>query len=336
MAIVDAMIEGVIAADSRGRTVLANRAARELLGYEPWAVLPDLATLFRVKAAQEAVAAVLAGKALFDHEVDLGGSVVLINARPLSERGAVLVLHDVTELRRLESVRRDFVANVSHELKTPLTSIAGYAETLGDPEIDESTRRRFTGTILSNARRMMHLVDDLLDLSRVEGGRWVPRPVPVQVSAAIQEAWEPLARRAAGRSVSLTTAVDPDAASLTVDADAFRQVLGNLLDNALRYVPEAGHVVVGARRLDRGVEVRVEDDGIGIPAEHLPRIFERFYRVDPSRSREAGGTGLGLSIVKHLVEAHGGRVSATSVPRQGTTIRAWFPDPLPTETSTPA
>ena len=326
MAIVDAMVEGVIAADSRGHTVLANATAREMLGYGPWVPLPDLAAMFRVKAAREAVAEVLAGRSLYDREVDLEGRVVLINARPLSERGAVLVLHDVTELRRLESVRRDFVANVSHELKTPLTSISGYAETLADPEIDEATRRRFVATISSNAQRMIRLVDDLLDLSRIEAGRWTPAPVAADVAAVVRDSWEGFARKAAARAIRFTLDVSPDAARPFVDPEALRQILGNLLDNAMRYVPDDGEITVRSERAAEGTTISVSDNGIGIPAEHLPRIFERFYRVDPSRSRDAGGTGLGLSIVRHMVESHNGRVSAESAPREGTTIRCWFPD----------
>lgn len=326
MAIVDAMVEGVIAADSRGHTVLANATARELLGYGPWEPLPDLPTMFRVKAAREAVAEVLAGRSLHDREVDLEGRVVLINARPLLERGAVLVLHDVTELRRLEAVRRDFVANVSHELKTPLTSISGYAETLADPGVDEATRRRFVATITSNAQRMIRLVDDLLDLSRIEAGRWTPAPVAADVAAIARDSWEGFARKAAARSIRFTLDISPNAARPFVDPEALRQILGNLLDNAMRYVPDGGEITVRSERAEDGAAISVIDNGIGIPAEHLPRIFERFYRVDPSRSRDAGGTGLGLSIVRNMVDAHGGRVSAESAPREGTSIRCWFPD----------
>lgn len=326
MAMVDAMVEGVIAADTKGRTVLANRAARELLGYGPWAQLPDLATLFRTKAAREAVSAVLAGRPLHDHEVDLDGRVVLVNARPLSEQGAVLVLHDLTEVRRLEEVRRDFVANVSHELKTPLTSISGYAETLAGPEVDEATRRRFVTTILSNTQRMIRLVDDLLDLARIEGGRWNLSRVDIHLTALASESWEQFSSKAAARQVHFALDIAPGAERVFVDADALRQILANLFDNALRYVPDAGHIALRAASQDGGVLLTVTDDGIGISAEHLPRIFERFYRVDPSRSREAGGTGLGLSIVRRMVEAHGGRVSAESAPREGTSVSCWFPD----------
>jgi signal transduction histidine kinase len=237
----------------------------------------------------------------------------------------VLILRDLTEVRRLEAVRRDFVANVSHELKTPLTSISGYAETLAGDGVDEPTRARFLQTILANAHRMQVLVDDLLDLSRVESGRWTPRPELVVTDVLVTESWAMFADRAHAKGVHFEARLDPDADQLRVDPDALRQILGNLFDNALRYVGRGGHILVTARRVDEGIELAVADDGSGIPAEHLPRIFERFYRVDPSRSREEGGTGLGLSIVRHMVESHGGRVRAESTPREGTTIAAWFP-----------
>ncbi len=325
-AIVDAMVEGVIAADAKGRIVTANPAARRLLGYPDTGPLPDLPTLFRSKAAREAVAQVLDGHPVRDREVELDTQVLSLNARPLPGSGAVVVLHDLTAIRRLEQVRRDFVANVSHELKTPLTSISGYAETLADPAIDDATRARFAATILANAHRMQHMVDDLLDLSRVESGRWLPRTEPVDLATIAGESWAALADRAGERQVSLDRQIAPDAASIVADPESIRHILDNLFDNALRHVPVGGHIVVQSARSDAGVTVSVADDGSGIPAEHLPRIFERFYRVDPARSRAEGGTGLGLSIVRHMVEAHGGRVSAESEPRQGTTIRCWFPD----------
>lgn len=324
-AIVDAMVEGIVAADPRGRIVTANPAARRLLGYGPDVPLPDLQALFRAKAARAVVEEVLAGHVVQDRELDLDGRTLALSARPLPASGAVLVLHDLTEVRRLEAVRRDFVANVSHELKTPLTSISGYAETLTDPGIDAATRQRFLDTILSNARRMQRLVDDLLDLSRIEAGRWVPDPQLVDVALIAGDAWSLVADRAARRGVRFEREIAADA-PLVADPDAVRHILGNLIDNALRYVPEGGRITVRAVRDGDGVLLSVEDDGSGIPGDHLPRIFERFYRVDPSRSRDEGGTGLGLSIVKHMVEAHGGRVGAESTPRVGTAIRAWFPD----------
>ncbi|HEY4321395.1 MAG TPA: ATP-binding protein [Gemmatimonadales bacterium] len=324
-AIVAAMIEGVLAADNRGRIVAANPAARRMLGYARDAAIPDLPSLFRDRAAREAVSQLMAGDAVYNSEVDLDGKTVAINGRPLHGNGAVLVLHDLTELRRLEAVRRDFVANVSHELKTPLTSISGYADTLLDPAIDPETREHFVATIRANAQRMQRLVDDLLDLSRIEAGRWVPRPQDLLLRAVIDDAWQPLADRARFKRVHFEIHIAGGAEHLLADGDAIRQVLTNLLDNALRYVPAGGHIGCRVEQEDHGIAISVHDDGAGIPAEHLGRIFERFYRVDAARSREEGGTGLGLAIVRHLVEAHGGRVSATSELNRGTTIRCWFP-----------
>ncbi len=324
-ALVEAMIEGVIAADGRGRITTANQAARRLLGYGAREPLPDLPELFRAKAAREVVDAVLRGVVIQNRQLDLDERVLLVNARPLGDEGAVIVLHDLTELRRLETVRRDFVANVSHELKTPLTSISGYAETLLSDNPDTETSRRFLEIIVSNTHRMQHLVDELLDLSRIEAGRWQPRPEAVDVGAAIREAWASLADRAAQRSVRLALEIDSHANTVWADPDAVRQIYTNLLDNALRYSTPGRTVTCAARVQEGGTELTVSDEGSGISREHLPRIFERFYRADPSRSREEGGTGLGLAIVKHLVEAHGGRVSAESELGRGTTVRLWLP-----------
>ncbi|HSE28300.1 MAG TPA: ATP-binding protein, partial [Gemmatimonadales bacterium] len=248
-----------------------------------------------------------------------------LSGQPLPHGGGVVVLHDLTELRRLEAVRRDFVANVSHELKTPLTSISGYAETLLAETPDEPTRARFLETIASNARRMQRLVDDLLDLSRIESGRWQPRPAEVGVRAAAEEAWTGLAARRAGRDLRFEVQAAPGGEVIVADPDAIRQVLTNLFDNAIRYTPDGGRVRVTAAPEANGVAIAVQDSGQGIAPDHLTRIFERFYRVDASRSREEGGTGLGLAIVRHMVEAHGGRVEAESELGAGTTVTAWLP-----------
>lgn len=325
-ALVESMVEGVIAADGRGRTVTANSAARRMLGYDPLDPLPDLAELFRAKAAREVVDAVLGGDPVQDREVDLDGRAVLLNARPLPTGGAVLVMHDLTELRRLEAVRRDFVANVSHELKTPLTSISGYAETLLTDPPEPEMARAFLGTILGNARRMQRLVDDLLDLSRIESGRWQPTRVEIDVATAARDAWTEVSKRPGLPQVTFGVQVAPGADQLCADREALRQVLTNLFENSLRHTPTGGAIDCLARRDADGVAVLVRDTGAGITSEHLPRIFERFYRADASRSREEGGTGLGLAIVKHLVEAHGGRVSAESERGKGTTVACWFPD----------
>jgi two-component system, OmpR family, phosphate regulon sensor histidine kinase PhoR len=328
-ALVESMVEGVIAADARGHIITANSAARKILGYERDESLPDFAELFRVKGAREVVEHVTQGKPVQDREIEMEDRTLLMNARPLPTGGAVLVLHDLTELRRLESMRRDFVANVSHELKTPLTSISGYAETLLSDPLDPEMSRRFMATIAGNARRMQRLVDDLLDLAKLEAGGWQPEAEPIDIEAISHEIWNTLNDRSRTPTVDFRVEVQPDAREIEADPDAARQILTNLLENSLRYTAGGGRITCGSVRRGRGIALSVADTGSGIIPEHLPRVFERFYRSDAARSREQGGTGLGLAIVKHLVEAHGGRVSAESEPGTGTTITCWFPDQLP-------
>jgi signal transduction histidine kinase len=325
--LIETMADGVLAADVRGEIVTLNTAARRLLGYGATDALPPLAELFHDKSARDLVDAIVAGRDAEPVDVALGGDALLLAGRALPNGGALLVVRDVTELRRLETVRRDFVANVSHELKTPLTSIAGYAETLaaeagaGPP----SQIGQFAHTILNNARRMQRLVDDLLDLSRIESRHWQPQPEPVDITAAVREAWASFAERAREQRVELAVQAAPGAEILVADPDAVRQILTNLFDNALRHTLAGGRITVAADPANDGIVLAVRDTGSGIAPEHLPRIFERFYRADPGRSRAQGGTGLGLAIVKHLVEAHGGRAEARSTPGKGTTIRMYFP-----------
>jgi len=320
--LVEALSDGVLGADRRGTVVSTNAAARRLLGYDADEPLPPLAELFHDRPHRALMREVLSGATIEGRELDLGDRRVLISARPLKEGGTLLVLSDVTEVRRLETVRRDFVANVSHELKTPLTAIAGYAETLAAEAGDEQARK-FAGTIVENAHRMQRLVDDLLDLSRIESGSWAPEPQTLGVDAAAREAWGPFAERAAERRVQFESAAN--SATVEGDPEALRQIFTNLFDNALRHTPAGGRIRVATERAGQETVIRVSDTGSGIPADHLGRIFERFYRVDPGRSRQEGGTGLGLAIVKHLVEAHGGRVDAQSELGRGTTILLHFP-----------
>lgn len=327
-ALVEAMTDGVLATDARGVIRTVNAAARRLLRVEPTAALPPLAELFHDTAARALVEDIRAGRDVAERELRLGDRKVVATAHPLPDGGTLLVLRDISDLRRLETVRRDFVANVSHELKTPLTAIAGYAETLVSETAPDSPAAKFSATILAHARRMQRLVEDLLDLSRIESGGWRPQPVALDVGAAVREAWGPFAERAHAAQVELVVTVAPRAEQVYADPDALRQVLTNLFDNALRHMHRGGRVTVSADPADgSGVALAIADTGTGIPHEHLPRIFERFYRVDPSRSREQGGTGLGLSIVKHLVEGHGGRVAAESGVGRGTTIHLVFPGP---------
>ena len=326
VALIASMVEGVIALGATGRVTTMNPAARRLLSLGPAAPPPPALELFRQPLAHEAVEDALGGMERAGLEVELDGRAVLLSAHPLPGGGAVLVLHDVTGLKRLEAVRRDFVANVSHELKTPLTVIRGYAETLAAEDVPPASRREFLDKVLANARRMQQLVDDLLDLSRIESGTWAPHPERIAVRKLVEDTWAAMAARAAAGSVSFADLVDPTRTAVA-DPEAARAVLRNVLDNSVRYTPAGGSVTVDAGAQPGGVWIEVRDTGVGIPGEHLPRIFERFYRVDAARSRELGGTGLGLAIVKHLVEAHGGRVEATSALGRGTTIRITLPEP---------
>jgi signal transduction histidine kinase len=325
-AIVESLAEGVVAFDGAGNVVRMNESARKLLGLRSDLAPPfQTAQLPRDRALRDVIAKSLQRETVALVEIPIAGRTIALSARPLLGGGAVLTLFDLTTLRRLETVRTDFVANVSHELRTPLTAIHGFAETLADDDVPEADRRRFVATISANAHRMQRLVDDLLDLGRIESGGWVPDPVLLDARAAISEAVLPLHHQAVEKGLSIETVIAPNAEQIYADATAFRQVVGNLVDNAIRYTSTGG-ITVSTERNTSGVVLRVRDTGVGIPAAHLDRIFERFYRVDPSRSRADGGTGLGLSIVKHLVEAHGGSVRAESEVGRGTTLSVLFPD----------
>jgi two-component system phosphate regulon sensor histidine kinase PhoR len=321
-AVVSAMVEGVLATDERGRIVTANPSARKQLGYGATDPIPDLPTLFKSRDARALVEAVMKGQAI-SREIEVDGITFFIGARPLPSGGAVVVLHDLTDLRKLETVRTDFVANVSHELKTPLTSVAGYTDTLLTDPPEPDMARQFLETIRSNTQRMQHLVDDLLDLSRIESGRWQPLPEEFSAAEVVQEEWDGLAPKA-GPERTLVLDCDEDQ-RLRVDSAAFRQILVNLFDNAIRHTEATGTIRCDIHPSDGLIRVSIRDDGTGILSEQLPRIFERFYRADEARSRAQGGTGLGLAIVKHLVEGHGGRVEARSEWGVGTEIICWFP-----------
>jgi signal transduction histidine kinase len=322
-ALMDALNEGAIAFDARQQVVHLNARARHLLDIRDEVPFPG-DRLPRDRIFQGAVTAALSGVASDSVEVTIGDRTLTLTARPLASGGAVVALFDLTPLRRLETVRRDFVANVSHELKTPLTVVGGFAETLVDDALDADQRHQFATAIVANTRRMQRIVDDLLDLSRIESGGWAPKASSIEVEAVAREALAPLRDRALAKGLALRIDVEPPTLRIHADHTAVRQVLANLVDNAVRHT-EVGEVVVAAREDGDGVSVTVRDTGAGIRPEHLPRIFERFYRVDAARSRDEGGTGLGLAIVKHLCEAHGGRVQARSEFDRGTTIEAWFP-----------
>ena len=327
-ALVETLNEGVIAISPAHEVVRINETGRRLLSTDralPFGIdyLPREATL------RSAISLALNGTETQPEEVIIDGNTMSLTARPLLNGGAVVALFDLTPIRKLEAVRRDFVANVSHELRTPLTIVGGFAETLQDPDIPAERRAEFAQTIYSNTQRMQRIVDELLDLSRIESGHWKPRPQPVDIAELATDAFARVSGTARQKAITLDTRVDPASAILHADRTALEQVLLNLLENALRYTPHGGRITLATASAPNGLILTVTDTGTGIPPEHLPRIFERFYRADSDRSREAGGTGLGLAIVKHLVEAHGGSVSATSVAGSGTTIEIFFPAVAP-------
>jgi signal transduction histidine kinase len=322
-ALVETLNEGVIAISPSHEVVRINQTGRRLLSIDrpiPFGLdfLPREATL------RNAILLALSGTETETEEVVIGQTTFSLTARPLANGGAVLALFDLTPIRRLEAVRRDFVANVSHELRTPLTIIGGFAETLQDPDLAPDKRTQFAKTIFSNAQRMQRIVDELLDLSRIESGHWQPHPEPTRVTDVAAEVFARVAEAAKARGIVLETVVRPDAEIIFADRTALEQILLNLVENAIRHT-SSGRIAIETTREGAGVVLSVTDTGSGIPPEHLPRIFERFYRADSGRSREAGGTGLGLAIVKHLVEAHGGSVRAESTVGVGTRIVILFP-----------
>jgi two-component system phosphate regulon sensor histidine kinase PhoR len=327
-AVLSGMSEGVVAVDARRRLLFANASADKLFGLAPGSVGRLVPELIRSPQVQEAVDATLAGTGPYRGEIAIGRReahlwsqprVLSVHGTPLPgspATGAVLVFHDVTDLRRLERMRQEFVANVSHELKTPLASIKAYTETLLDWALhDEAVNVRFLRGIEEQADRLNQLILDLLCLARLESGQEVYQHGPLALGPVVGACVESQRDRAAAKSQSLDLDLGPvDGETLVVaDEEAVRQILDNLIDNALKYTPEGGRVRVSCRAEgDAALAVEVADTGIGIPRDDLPRVFERFYRVDKARSRELGGTGLGLAIVKHLVQSIGGQVTVDS------------------------
>jgi two-component system phosphate regulon sensor histidine kinase PhoR len=342
--VLEAMAEAVIAVDIRNRLLFANAGANRLFGLDPAFVGRLIPELIRSPQVQDAIEATLRLNApqSYQEEVVLTSRDVTMRSqgqvRHLAVRGtplpgspspgAVLVFHDVTDLRRLERMRQDFVANASHELKTPLASIKAYTETLLDWGLrDDSVNVRFLERIDEQAERLNQLILDLLSLARLESGQDVFDHQPLDVIPVLESCVEGHRGRAAARNLELTFdhGRHLDGQMILADEEAVRQIADNLIDNAIKYTPENGSVRVRCDIVDDTVVFDVTDTGIGIPRDDLPRIFERFYRVDKARSRELGGTGLGLSIVKHLVQSIGGRVDVTSRVGSGTQFTVRIP-----------
>lgn len=322
-AILRSMVEGVAVIDAQERLVFSNRAFSEILNLDSRAAegLP-LIEVIRNSELLGLIRRALHGEEGLQSDIAMGivqQRIFAATAAPVkamesgspAERpaGAVVVLHDVTELRRLERVRQDFVANVSHEFKTPLTAIQGFAETLlGGALEDPKNNRRFLEIIRDHASRLAQLTDDLLKLARIEAGKLEVEFSPVNMMETIERCAETSLLNASRKQIAIRVNVPPGLPAVLGDSGLLREVLQNLIDNAIQYTPEGGQIQVCASTGARQAVVTISDTGIGIPLADQERIFERFYRVDAARSREAGGTGLGLSIARHIVEAHGGRI----------------------------
>jgi two-component system phosphate regulon sensor histidine kinase PhoR len=333
-AILGSMIEGVAVISGDERIIFSNQAFSRILGLEEVREIEGR-PLLEVARQSDLLAAIkmaLSGQEQVTSEIVVGTvrprsfAVTAAPVQASSHKGAVLVLHEITDLRRLERVRQDFVANVSHEFRTPLTAIQGFAETLlaGALE-DPANRRRFVEIIREHASRLARLTEDLLKLSRIEAGQLKLEFRPVSVTQLIESCVETAQLKAVPRKLALHVHLPEGLPPARGDANSLQEVLQNLLDNALQYTPAGGKIEVSVLSSDGRVVVTVADTGIGIPQVEQERIFERFYRVDAARSREAGGTGLGLSIARHIVEAHGGRLWVESAVGEGSRFHFSIP-----------
>jgi two-component system phosphate regulon sensor histidine kinase PhoR len=324
--ILQGMIEGVAVTDDLGTITLANPAFYQMFHLETRCEGKTLLESLLNKELQEHLESCLNSRQAAEAEVSfrLGGEekICLVHVTPLSgetkkETGAVLVFFDLTTIRRLEQARKDFVANVSHELKTPLTSIRGYAETLLNAQGDNpDISKRFLDKIEKNAGLLQELIEALLHISEIESGRKEWNPKPVKVAEVLQEVERLFAEAMEKKNIRFNIDCPPEATVMSEPA-ALKQILINLIDNAVKYNREGGQVEITAQSLGENFQITVRDTGMGIPEKDLPHIFERFYRVDKARSREMGGSGLGLAIVKHLVLSQGGEVRVTSELGQG-------------------
>lgn len=339
--ILKGMMEGVLVVDGRGRILMVNDALRNVLS-----LTSDVADRMPLEVIRNAELEGAIRKVIEDgkgksFELTLqypGGKMLEVNVVGIYSspeesvkgneriRGAIAVFHDITRLKELEKIRQDFVANVSHELRTPLTTIKGYAETLLEGALREEVAFQFVQVIKRHTDRLTKIVEDLLMLSKIESKEFQLKVEVISLRDLIDDVIDFVKEPAEKKKISISRNEIPSSLALEADRNYLEQVLTNLLDNAIKYTPEGGRVTISAIEKDRGeIQFSIEDNGIGIPKEDIPRIFERFYRVDKGRSQELGGTGLGLSIVKHLVQAHGGRVWVESQLGKGSTFYFTLP-----------
>jgi two-component system phosphate regulon sensor histidine kinase PhoR len=332
-AILGSMVEGVLVVDETGKLQVVNEAARRMLRIESNAPGRPYVEAIRHPGIVERFDLVLAGAPAqaFELAVSRDGARDLVaRLAPVvaTGRGAILVLHDITDLKRADQIRRDFVANVSHELRTPLTAIKGYAEALLDEPDDEEARQRFLEIIQRHAARMERLVKDLLRLARLDARQELLERVPTDVPALLRGIVDDMTPAIAGKDLAVSVDAAPGMPLLWLDGTKLHDIVRNLVENAVNYTQSGGAVRVQAACASDELIVTVIDNGPGIPAEDLGRVFERFYRVDKSRGRP-GGTGLGLAIVKHLADLHGGSVTVTNETGGGARFEVRLPAPAP-------
>lgn len=346
IAIMENLVEGVVAFDPKGKVLFTNSSANRILGLDAkgiqgrsvWEIIRNQELAGLVEGCQE-----LAWHERRQAEVELYPPVSMVlevYALPFpisnQKKGSVLVLHDVTQLRRLEQVRTEFVENVSHELRTPLTAIVGYLETLVDePSLETPNNRKFVQVAHQHAERLSRLVEDLRSLSEIESGKVVLRCELVPLFEVAQDVCEMFQNQLSKKELQISNEIGAEF-SAWADRDRLIQILVNLVDNAIKYTPAGGLISFQALPLrDQRISLQINDTGQGIPSIDLPRITERFYRVDRARSREEGGTGLGLSIVKHLLQVLGGKLRIQSELGKGTTIDVILPVSRPTPSTKP-